>query len=96
MAYLAALEDEGAGAKVDVNVPHLRVSLPEGNASNAEALGPMSNVRIGAHRGRETAFVLVPLDPVKPPLIKEQQSGNDNGTKTLVSTNLADVQVVLG
>lgn len=76
---------------VNVAVPHLRVALPQGATTNAFALGPMDRVAIGARRGPEQTFVIVPLDPI-------HESTNarpaPSSTRVTVATHLADVQVV--
>lgn len=47
---------------VKVEVPHLRVAVPEASPNGVQALGPIDNVRIGVHRGTPARFVLLPLD----------------------------------
>ena len=51
---------------VKLEIPNLRVALPEGSSANPEELGAMAKVRIGAHRGDPQTFMLLPLDPAQP------------------------------
>jgi translocation and assembly module TamB len=82
----------GKAMDVKVQVPHLRVALPEGSSTDAVALGPMAKVRIGAHRGHAGSFVLLPLDPVA----KTDAPTRGGATRVTVETNLVDVEVVRG
>jgi translocation and assembly module TamB len=80
----------GMGVRVDV--PHLRVVLPDGSTSDAMALGPMDRIRVGAHRGVPSAFTMVPLDPVA----ASSDTGPASAHPLTIETNLSDVQVVRG
>jgi translocation and assembly module TamB len=81
------------GMEVKVNVPQLRVAVPEGSTSSAQSLGMPDNVRIGAHRGSPSTFVLLPLDP---PVQKQPPEPGAAPTALAIETNLADVEVVRG
>jgi translocation and assembly module TamB len=83
----------GGGIDLKVNVPHLRVAVPEGSTSSAQSLGLPENVRIGAHRGSPSTFVLLPLDP---PAKKKQPEPGKPSTVLAIETNLGDVEVVRG
>jgi translocation and assembly module TamB len=72
-----------------VDVPHVRVALPESSKTKPVALGPMDGVRIGAHRGRSDSFELVPLDPSIP-----KAAGASSLTR--IESALRDVQVTKG
>jgi translocation and assembly module TamB len=67
--------------------------LPDGSTNDAIALGPVGNVRLGAHRGLPTTFVLIPIRPVS-------TSGAGSSTaaakRLKVGVDLADVRVVRG
>ncbi len=84
---LAATASED-GLNVTVEVPHLRVVLPQGKSTNVQALGPMDKVQIGAHRGDPATFVLLRGPRRKPP-----GRGGSPG-RTTVAVHLGDVQVV--
>jgi translocation and assembly module TamB len=85
--------DQGATTGITVKVPQLRVTLPDGSTNDAIALGPVGNVRLGAHRGLPTTFVLIPIRPVS-------TSGAGSSTaaakRLKVGVDLADVRVVRG
>ena len=81
------------GMEVKVHVPHLRVAVPEGSTTSAQPLGTPANVRIGAHRGSPTTFVLLPLDP---PVKKAEPSPDKPAPGMAVEADLDDVQVVRG
>ncbi|HEY8090368.1 MAG TPA: translocation/assembly module TamB domain-containing protein, partial [Polyangiaceae bacterium] len=84
---------DGKAIDVKVEVPDLRVALPEGSSNDAQALGPMPRVRIGAHRGDPATFVLLPLDPVKTATRAAPTAG---GARVRVETHLASVLVSKG
>jgi translocation and assembly module TamB len=73
-----------------VQVPHMRVVLPEGTSSDVQALGTMDNVHIGAHKGSRTSLLLLPLDPKKP-----EVAGSESSRAT-VAVTIADVEVERG
>jgi translocation and assembly module TamB len=81
--------DDGKTMQTTVEVPRLRVALPEGTSRDAQALGPMQKIRIGSHRGTQQTFVLRALDPVKPP-----PSSSAPATQLGIQTHLANVEVV--
>jgi translocation and assembly module TamB len=66
---------------VKVEVPRLRVSLPEGSTTHAQSLGPMAKVSYGAHRGRPTTFVVLPLDPIR----KEEKDAEESAPEAAVA-----------
>jgi translocation and assembly module TamB len=76
---------------VKVEVPHLRVAVPEASPNGVQALGPIDNVRIGVHRGTPARFVLLPLDPTKP-----ERHSSGSSTAIGIETDLRDVEVVRG
>jgi translocation and assembly module TamB len=82
----------GGATDVRVEVSHLRVALPEGSSSQAQSLGSVDKVRIGAHQGNAATFVVVPLGPVK----KAEGPSSHPSTESRIETHLADVQVVRG
>ncbi len=82
----------GKNMDVDVDVPQLRVALPEGSSGNAQSLGPIPKARIGSHRGTPRKFVLLPLDSVKKP--RAPSSGES--AKLRMQAHLGNVEVVRG
>lgn len=78
---------------VKVEVPRMRVALPEDPTKNAQSLGTMDKVLIGAHRGYPQTFVLVPLDPAKE---ASATSTKPTTTRTSIHINLGDIEVVRG
>ena len=82
----------GAGMDVKVNVPHLRVAVPEGSTTSAEPLGAPDNVRIGAHRGNPSTFVVLPLDQAR----KVEAASGKPSTVLTIQTTLGEVEVVRG
>jgi translocation and assembly module TamB len=84
--------EDGKAMDVKVEVPQLRVALPEGSSTDAQALGPMAKVRIGAHRGDPHTFVLLPLDPVR----SVDTTARVATTKLTIEAHLGDVEVVRG
>ncbi|MBV9949898.1 MAG: translocation/assembly module TamB domain-containing protein, partial [Myxococcales bacterium] len=87
-------EDAGPGGKgmsVKIDVPHLRVMLPDQSPNSAQSLGEIPGLHIGAYRGQPLKFVLVPLDPVKK---KDEQQAASGGGGTAVKVHLADIEVV--
>ena len=84
--------ESGKEMALKVEVPKMRVALPEGTSTNPQALGEMAKVRIGAHRGDPRTFVLVSLDTPKPP----PPASNATSTKMTVDVHLGDVEVVRG
>jgi translocation and assembly module TamB len=90
-------ETSAPGSKsmdVKVEVPQLRVALPEGSSTNAQALGDMDKVRIGSHRGDARTFALMPLDPVAP--VETTTSTGGGSSKLTIETHLGDVEVIRG
>jgi translocation and assembly module TamB len=87
-----ATSGDGKTMDVKVEVPHLRVALPEGASANAVALGTMDDVRIGSHRGDSRTFALMPLDPV--PAVDATASASSS--KLSIETHLGDVLVTRG
>jgi translocation and assembly module TamB len=85
--------DPKARANVKIEVPHLRVSLPEGSSKHALSLGSIPKVRVGAHRGHPLTFVLFPVDSVKR---TDTSASSKSGAGVDIHTHLADVQVVRG
>jgi translocation and assembly module TamB len=75
---------------VAVNVDKARVALPQASTGHVQALGPMRNVRIGAHRGDPSVLVIFPLDP------QRRQTTEGGGQPVLLTVNLDDVRVVRG
>jgi translocation and assembly module TamB len=69
------------------------VKLPEGSTTNAEGLGPMDRVRIGAHRGNPATFVLLPLDAAQ--RVPSSPNGNA-GSRVTIQAHLAEVHVARG
>ena len=88
---ISELTSEGNAMAVKVEIPKLRVALPEGVSNNAQALGPMSKVSIGAHRGDPSTFVVLPLDSAK-----AQAPAKAGSSRLTIETHLADVEVVRG
>ncbi|MGD0527924.1 MAG: translocation/assembly module TamB domain-containing protein, partial [Polyangiaceae bacterium] len=84
--------ESGKEMALKVEVPQMRVALPEGTSTNPQALGEMAKVRIGAHRGDPRTFVLLSLDTPRPP----PSSASATATKMTVDVHLGDVQVVRG
>ena len=90
---LSELTSEGGKAMdVKVEVPQLRIALPEGSSTDPQALGEMAKVRIGAHRGDALTFVLLPIDPVQP-VAPPTKAGT---TKLTMEAHLGDVEVIRG
>jgi translocation and assembly module TamB len=87
-----ATSGDGKTMDVKVEVPNLRVALPEGASANAVALGTMDDVRIGSHRGDSRTFALMPLDPV--PAV--DASASTSSSKLSIETHLGDVLVTRG
>ena len=79
--------------QLKVDVPHLDVKLSEASTATPQSLGPMDNVRIGAHRGDPARFVLLPLDPV-PNEAHAPTSSQPGGLQ--VAAHLGAVHVVRG
>ncbi|HTQ42533.1 MAG TPA: translocation/assembly module TamB domain-containing protein, partial [Polyangiaceae bacterium] len=75
---------------VAVNVARARVALPQASTGHVQALGPMRNVRIGAHRGDPSVLVTFPLDP------QRKQTTEGGGQPVVLTVNLDDVRVVRG
>jgi translocation and assembly module TamB len=75
---------------VAVNVDQARVALPLASKGHVQALGPMRNVRIGAHRGDPATLVTFPLDP------ERKQTTEGGGPQVLLTVNLNGVRVVRG
>ena len=60
----SAVDGQNSAMSVRVNVPQLRVVLPDSSPTTALSLGPMDGaIRIGAHQGHPATFVLVPDRP---------------------------------
>lgn len=82
---------------VAVNVHEARVALPAKSSGRAQALGPIKNVRIGAHRGDPAKLVTFPLDPQKR---EKQEEGvaeaQAQSGRLALSVNLDDVRVTRG
>ena len=76
-----------------VDVPKLDVKLSDASTVTPQSLGPMDNVRIGAHRGDPARFVLLPLDPAPSPAHADTSS-QQGGLQ--VVTHLGAVHVVRG
>jgi translocation and assembly module TamB len=90
---VSELTSEGGKAMdVKVEIPQLRIALPEGSSTDPQALGEMAKVRIGAHRGDPLTFVLLPLDPVQP-VAPPTKAG---ATKLTMEAHLGDVEVIRG
>jgi translocation and assembly module TamB len=83
--------DEGRTMGITVKVPQLRVTLPDGSTNDAIALGPVGNVRLGAHRGLPTTFVLLPIRPVS-----TSDASSAAAKRLKVGVDLDDVRVVRG
>ncbi len=79
--------------QMKVDVPTLDVKLSEASTATPQSLGPMENVRIGAHRGDPARFVLLSLDPV-PNAAHADTSSQQGGLQ--VATHLGAVHVVRG
>jgi translocation and assembly module TamB len=77
-----------SGLKVQIAVPQLRVILPERSSVDVQALGPMADVRIGAHRGSRATFVLLPAPSIE--ARRETSSG------PAIDVHLDDVELVRG
>ncbi|MDP9000315.1 MAG: translocation/assembly module TamB, partial [Myxococcota bacterium] len=77
---------------VKVEVPRLRVALPEDSIKNAQPLGTMDKVRIGAHRGYPQTFVLVPLNSGK----EANKPPTKPSAQLAIHTHLGDIEVVRG
>jgi translocation and assembly module TamB len=75
--------------QLQVTVPSLRVTLPEGSSGDVQALGLMPDVRIGAHRGNPATFVLLPAPKTEAPA-----SASSGGVT--VAARLEDVEVLRG
>jgi translocation and assembly module TamB len=75
---------------VAVNVDQARVALPLASTGHVQALGPMRNVRIGAHRGDPSVLVTFPLGP------QRKQTTEVGGQHVLLTVNLDDVRIVRG
>ncbi|MDP9036065.1 MAG: translocation/assembly module TamB, partial [Myxococcota bacterium] len=92
---VAATSPGGKALDVKVDVPHVRVALPEGSTNKAQSLGDIAKVHIGAHRGHPAKFVEFSLDSkteeVPPPPADAQASPGMGMT-----IHLADVQIVRG
>jgi len=73
-----------------VNVDQARVALPVASTGHVQPLGPMRNVRIGAHRGDPSVLVTFPLDP------QRKQTTEGGGAPVVVTVNLQDVRIVRG
>ncbi|HEX8794717.1 MAG TPA: translocation/assembly module TamB domain-containing protein, partial [Polyangiaceae bacterium] len=87
----------GNTMNVEVNVPEARVALPQASSGHAQALGPMKNVRIGAHRGDAGKLVTFPLDPMKGVKVPEGRAEAQAQSGELsLAVKLQDVQVVRG
>ena len=90
---VSELTSEGGKAMdVKVEIPQLRIALPEGSSNDPQALGEMAKVRIGAHRGDALTFVLLPLDPVQP-VAPPTKAG---ATKLTMEAHLGNVEVIRG
>ena len=76
-----------------VEVPHIRLALPDASPNSAQALGTIPELHIGAHRGHPLRFILVPLDP---PLPNAPPPSAEGGGQVDIRTHLADVQIVRG
>ena len=83
----------GHATSVKVGVPQLDVKLPEAGTTDAQSLGPMAKVRIGAHRGDPARFVLLPLDP---PRRGQASPQKESGPGLTIETHLGNVTVVRG
>jgi|HubBroStandDraft_1064217.scaffolds.fasta_scaffold02968_1 translocation and assembly module TamB len=86
----ATAPGDGRAMTLAVQIPHLRVVLPEGTSSDVQALGGMTNVHIGAHKGSRTTLRLVPLDPKRPSVADASVS------RTEIAVSIADIQVERG
>jgi translocation and assembly module TamB len=84
----------GHALGIHVQVPNLRVRLPEGGSTTVQALGPIPNVRIGAHRGSKNTFLLVPIDEASKAL--PPPANPDSAANVTLDVNLPDVEVVRG
>jgi translocation and assembly module TamB len=102
-------DEQDGTIQVAVGVPSMRLALPEASSSQAQALGPMADVRLGAHRGNRENFVLVPLDPPsRTKAVAEMQgrrseaggdsseAGGESSAPLTVTTDLADARVTRG
>jgi translocation and assembly module TamB len=87
----ALSQSEGRSMSLQVQVPHLRVALPEGISTDVENLGPMDNVHIGAHKGSRDTLLLMSTHPSNPPATVA-----DGGSQRTIKVNLGDVEVVRG
>ena len=89
----AGVSPSGRGMLVKVDVPRLDVKLSESASGTPESLGPMANVRIGAHRGDSARFVLLPIDPAP----KTDTSDPSKPAAGLsIKTHLGEVHLVRG
>jgi translocation and assembly module TamB len=89
----SAVDGQNSAMSVRVNVPNLRVVLPDSSTTHALSLGPMDGaVRIGAHQGHPATFVVLPIDPIK------RSDGPKQGPSSslTIATDLSDVRVVRG
>jgi translocation and assembly module TamB len=90
---LSATGGANGALALQIGVPQLRVSLPEGSTTSAVSLGPMAKVSIGSHRGAPLTFIVIPIDPAAPPAAPADSSG---GGPLVVQVNLGNVEVVRG
>jgi translocation and assembly module TamB len=84
----ATTSEDGHAMDLVVDVPRLRVVLPEGISTSVQALGPMDKVQLGAHRGSPATFVLLPGP--------RRKSDRGSPGRTTVAVHLGDVEVVRG
>lgn len=82
---------------VQVKVPQARVALPVKSGGRAQALGPMKNVSIGAHRGDAAKLVTFPLDPEKRKKVPEGRAeAQAQSGQISLAVNLDEVRVLRG
>lgn len=87
----------GDTVNLQVKVPEARVALPQASSGHPQALGPMKNVRIGAHRGDQQRLVTFPLDPQKREKgVTEGQAAAQAASQLAIGVDLQDIQVVRG
>ncbi len=89
-----ASSPDGKAMQIKVEVPHVRVALPEGSSNKAQNLGDIPKVHVGSHRGHPAKFVEFSLDSPKEEDNATTKSSSASASATTI--HLADVEIVRG
>ncbi|MDP9150977.1 MAG: translocation/assembly module TamB [Myxococcota bacterium] len=92
---VTASSPDGKALDIKVDVPHVRVALPEGSTNKAQSLGDIPKVHVGAHRGHPAKFVEFSLDSKREEEAASQAKAQSSSS-VATTIRLGDVQIVRG